>query len=375
LQTNFVDLTGKGVTIRELLNDIERLPRVQTGRRHYGPVIESPQSAVEPVLLPQQKICDPHHHLWRHKGVYEVAQLLADFEAPPGETGHNIVSTVFVACEAMYREDGPEAMRPVGETEYVEAMAASNPRDRGDIAVAEGIVGFADLLLGDRVAPVLEAHVAASATRFRGIRHTTTWDQSPAIRTSAPYPRAGVMLEPAFRQGVRRLSAYRLVFDAWLFHPQIPELSALAAACPDVPIVIDHMGLPLGVGPYAGHRDEVFANWSRDIAVAARMPNVCVKLGGFGMPRSGFGWESRTVKPDAIEIARALKPYVMHCIEQFGTSRCMFESNFPVDKISYSYHSLWNAFKRLTSSFSEQQCADLFHDTASRFYRLSDHGT
>jgi predicted TIM-barrel fold metal-dependent hydrolase len=321
---------------------------------------------VETPLDPGLPICDPHHHLWeRPEERFLVEELLEDVHS-----GHNIVSTVFIECREMWRKGGPQEMRPIGETEFVEGIVG--PRGKhGDTAVAAGIVGFAALTLGAAVAPVIEGHLAASPKRFRGIRHSCTWDESPAVKTATPGIPPGLMLDSKFRAGLACLKSYGLSFDAWLYHPQLPELASLARAVPDVPMILNHVGGLLGVGPYAGRRDEVFRVWKRGIAEVASCPNVVVKLGGLGMLRCGFDWHIRAAPPTSMELVEATAPYYLFCIEQFGPNRCMFESNFPVDKVSFSYGVLWNSFKRMTENFSAEERAALFHDTAARVYRLA----
>jgi len=321
---------------------------------------------VETPLDPGLPICDPHHHLWeRPEERYLVEELLQDVHS-----GHNIVSTVFIECREMWRKGGPQEMKPIGETEFVEGMVGSRGK-HGDTAVAAGIVGFAALTLGAAVAPVLEAHLAASPHRFRGIRHSCTWDASPAVKTATPGIPPGLMLDSKFRAGLACLKRYGLSFEAWLYHPQLPELASLARAVPDVPMILNHVGGLLGVGSYAGRRDEVFQVWKRGIAEVATCPNVVVKLGGLGMLRCGFDWHMRAAPPTSTELVEATAPYYLFCIERFGPNRCMFESNFPVDKVSFSYGVLWNSFKRMTENFSAGERAALFHDTAARVYRLA----
>lgn len=326
------------------------------------------QLTVEAPVEPSLPICDPHHHLWdRPDDRYLLDELLQDIRS-----GHNILSTVFIECRAMYRKDGPEEMKPVGETEFVQGIAAQSASGQyGPIRAVAGIVGYANLTLGAAVAPVLERHLAASPTRFRGIRHICVWDTDPAIPITAPVRMPGLVLDSTFRAGFACLKQYNLSFEAWLYYHQLPELASLARAFPEVPIVLNHIGGVLGVGPYAGKRDEIFQDWKRGIAEVASCHNVVVKLGGLGMPRSGFGWETRTAPPTSTELAEATAPYYLFCIEQFGPNRCMFESNFPVDKLSYSYGVLWNSFKRMTQNFSATERAALFHDTAVRVYRLA----
>jgi predicted TIM-barrel fold metal-dependent hydrolase len=321
----------------------------------------------EEVLEPERPICDPHHHLWDtdiHR--YLLPDLLADLYS-----GHNIRSTVFVECMAMYRADGPEELRPLGETEFVNGAAAMSASGRyGEVRACAGIVGFADLSLGARVEEVLAKHIAAGGGRFKGIRHTNAHDPSSAIRRSHTRPPPRLLGQAAFREGFARLKPLGLSFDAWLYHPQIPELADLARAFPDQPIVLDHCGGPLGIGPYAGKREEIFPGWKRSIQELARCPNVHVKLGGLGMKIIGYEFHKRPRPPSSEELASLWRPYIETCIEAFTPRRCMFESNFPVDKVSGSYRVYWNAFKRLAAGASETEKAALFHDTAARFYRL-----
>ena len=326
------------------------------------------QLTAEGPLEPALPICDPHHHLWdRPEDRYFLGELLQDIRS-----GHNILSTVFIECRAMYRKDGPEEMKPVGETEFVQGIAAQSASGQyGPTRAVAGIVGHANLTLGAAVAPVLERHLAVSPTRFRGIRHICVWDTDPAIPITGPVRMPGLMLDSTFRAGFACLKQYNLTFETFIYYHQLPELASLARAFPEVPIVLDHIGGILGAGSYAGKRDEVFRDWKRGIAEVASCHNVVVKLGGLGMARSGFGWKARTAPPNSTELAEVTAPYYLTCIEKFGPSRCMFESNFPVDKESYSYGVLWNSFKRMTQGFSTTERAALFHDTAVRVYRLA----
>jgi predicted TIM-barrel fold metal-dependent hydrolase len=322
---------------------------------------------MEEILEPQRPICDPHHHLWDHPGRrYLIDELLADTGS-----GHNVVATVFVECMSMYRASGPPEMRPVGETEFVNGVAAMSASGGfGSTRVAAGIVSFADLALGERIGAVLDAHLAASP-RFRGIRHAAGWDASDQIRNSHTNPPPGLYADPRFRRGFAELAPRGLSFDAWLYHPQLPELTDLAKAFPDTTIILDHFGGPLGIGPYAGRRAEVFAAWKGAIRALADCPNVVVKLGGLVMPLNGFGFHKREQPIGSIELAEATRDWYRHTIECFGVERCMFESNFPVDKISASYRVLWNSFKRIAAGFSAAERSALFHDTAVRVYRLT----
>ncbi len=320
----------------------------------------------EEIIEPARPICDPHHHLWDHPDSrYLLDELLADVNG-----GHNVVSTVFVECMSMYRAEGAQRFKPVGETEFVNGVAAMSASGQfGSTRACAGIVGFADLTLGSAVGEVLDAHQAAS-DRFRGIRHAAGWDASSEIRNSHTNPPAGLLADASFRQGLGELTKRGLSFDAWLYHSQIPELTDLARAFSDTTIIFDHFGGPLGIGPYAGQREEIFRQWSRDVASLAECPNVVAKLGGLVMPINGFGFHKREKPLTSDEIVAATGDYHRHAIDCFGAERCMFESNFPVDKQSCSYPVLWNAFKKLVADASEMEKSALFHDTAVQAYRL-----
>lgn len=320
----------------------------------------------EDVVEPDLKICDPHHHLWDHPGSrYLLDELLSDI----GD-GHRVVSTVFVECSSMYRAQGEQAFKPVGETEFVNGIAAMSASGQyGEARACAGIVSFADLMLGADVGRVLDAHMAIS-DRFKGIRHAAGWDASDAVRNSHTDPFAGMLGDARFLEGFAELGKRGLSFDAWLYHPQLGELKVLAERFPDTVIILDHLGGPLGIGPYAGKRDEIYPVWKRDIEALSRCENVVAKLGGMIMPINGFGFHKRERPPGSDEIIAATGDYYRHMLECFGAERCMFESNFPVDKQSCSYRVLWNAFKKLVADASAAEKSALFHDTATRVYRL-----
>ena len=320
----------------------------------------------EEALEPDLPICDPHHHLWDHpQNRYLLDELLDDLGS-----GHNVVSTVFMECGSMYRAGGDEAMRPVGETEFVNGVAAMSASGvYGDVRACAAIVSFADLTLGARVGEVLDAHAAASP-RFRGIRHAAGWDASDEVRNSHTAPPQGLLGQAAFREGFAELGKRGLTFDAWLYHTQIRELVDLASEFPDQPIIFDHFGGPLGIGPYAGRHDEIFSVWRDDVAALARCENVVAKLGGLVMPINGFGFHKADTPPSSAKLAATTSRYYEHMIECFGPDRCMFESNFPVDKASCAYGVLWNSFKRICAGASAADKKALFHDTAVRVYRV-----
>lgn len=319
---------------------------------------------VEAALEPDLPICDPHHHLWE----YPTSRYLA--EEFLGELGgHRVTHTVFVECLQHFRSDGPEPLRPVGETEFVAQIAEEVSRTPGAPSVAAGIVAFADLTLGAAVEEVLLAQLAASA-RVRGVRYATAWDPSDQIRPSHTHPPPDLMREAGFRAGFACLVRLGLSFDAWLYHPQFGELVELAQSFPGARIVVDHMGGPNGIGPYSGRRAEVFVDWRRQLAPLAACANVHVKLGGLTMTSAGFSWHKRSAPPGSEELATAMQPYFDTCVELFGPRRCMFESNFPVDRASCSYAVLWNAFKRASARYSPAERACLLRETAMEFYRL-----
>jgi predicted TIM-barrel fold metal-dependent hydrolase len=322
----------------------------------------------EPILEPDLPIVDPHHHLWdRPDWRYLLDDLLRDVDS-----GHNIVATVFVQARAMYRASGPEEMRPVGETEFVNGIAAMSASGTyGKTRACAGIVGHADLTLGNWVEPVLIALIRAGGERFRGIRHITAWDADASVRNPAYSPPRGLMSDKTFREGFAVLGQLGLSFDAWLYHPQIDEVTELARAFPNTPIVLNHVGGPIGTGAaYTGKRKEIFPRWASSIKALAACPNVFVKLGGLGMRLGGFGFHELAEAPSSETLSDAWRPYIETCIEAFGPSRSMFESNFPVDKGSYSYPVFWNACKLMTKAASNSERADLFAGSAARFYRL-----
>jgi predicted TIM-barrel fold metal-dependent hydrolase len=259
----------------------------------------------------------------------------------------------------------------VGDVEFVLGVAAARASGLyGAGRAAAAIVGHANLNLGARVAPVLEALRAASPNRFRGIRHSVTWDPHPEVENTAAHNREGQLASDQFRAGARVLARMGLSLEGWMFFPQLPELAAFAKAVPDLTIILNHIGGLLWTAPYANRDHEVLATWRRGIAAVAACPNVYVKLGGIGMPRTGFDWHARTTPIGSEELAASMAPFMTYCIEQFGPSRCMFESNFPVEKVSYSYNVLYNAFKRLSKGYSAAERAAMFHDTAARVYRI-----
>jgi predicted TIM-barrel fold metal-dependent hydrolase len=327
------------------------------------------ESVHEETLDPQRPICDPHHHLWDYP---ESRYLLGDILEDTG-SGHNVSSTVFVECGSMYRQDDPVMLKPIGETEFVQGIAAmSASGNYGSTRVAKGIVSYADLTLGDQVEEVLWGHINASQNRFKGIRHASGWHADKRIRNSHSAPPEHLLLDPQFRRGFSVLESLGLTFDAWFYHHQFDDFIDLARSYPEVTIILDHFGGPLGIGPYRGKQQEVFSSWKQKIVQLKGCENVFFKLGGINMKINGFEWHQNSEPPGSDALVEATGHYYHYCIEQFGSRRCMFESNFPVDKESCSYNVLWNAFKKMTADYSDSEKSALFHDTAVAVYGLND---
>ena len=318
----------------------------------------------EDAIDPELPICDPHHHFW---DLPDRRYLLEEFFHDISG-GHNIVKTVFIESESVNKKYAAQGMQPVEETKFVHNIINQNVGEQyRSIKFAAGIVNFADLTLGSAVKQVIEEHLAAS-DRFRGIRHVASWDEHDDIIFCPSPPR--LLMNPKFREGLACLKNYDLTFETFLYHPQIMELEDLARTFPDIPIILNHVGGPIRIGPYAEKHEEVFQEWKSAIKALAACPNVFVKLGGLGMPFCGFGWNERPAPPNSIEVAETIAPYYLWCIEQFGVERCMFESNFPIEKVSCSYTVLWNAFKRISKDFSPTERYALFYSTAVNVYRL-----
>ena len=337
------------------------------------------------IIEPDLPIIDPHHHLWDLRQrlphmpgnhdfqraislspLYLLPELLADFGC-----GHNVVASVFVECGAYYRAGVEPALRPVGETEFVNGVAAMSASGLyGAARACAGIVAHADLMLGGGVARVLDAHRAAAPERLRGIRHSVAWDADGAVLDFLQSAQPGLLAEPQFRAGLAAVAAAGLSYDVWLLAPQLPELVAMAQALPDLTIICDHVGTPLGIGAYASRRDDCFAEWAANIRALAACPNVVMKLGGLAMPFAGFPSFMAEPMATAAVLAETWRPWLETCIDAFGADRCMFESNFPVDRGTCDYATLWNAFKLVAAGASAAEKTALFSGTAARVYRL-----
>lgn len=321
----------------------------------------------EAVLEAERPIIDAHHHLWNKPGsCYLLNEMMDDVAS-----GHHVVATVFAEGKTNYRPDGDPRLRSLGETEMAAAIAVDSERvSGGRIRIAAGIIGFADLSLAEAVGDVLDSHIESACGRFRGVRSTSAWHADPEARGSIVSPPPGLLYDPAHRRGILELTKRNLVFDAWMYHTQLGELADLAHVMPDTAIVLNHQGGPIGIGPYEGRRREVFADWRYFIRKLARYQNIAVKLGGFGMLMAGFDFQNRSRPPTSDDLVQGWGPYMNECIEVFGPERCMFESNFPVDKGTTSYVVLWNAFKKIAAGYSEDEKHALFFEAANRIYRL-----
>lgn len=323
--------------------------------------------SIEDVIAPDAPVIDPHHHLWGPEKGYTPATYLLDELAADIGSGHNVVATVYVEAGAGYRPDGPERLQPVGETEAAVA-AAQDAAARGiSTRVAASIVAHADLSLGAGVAEVLEAHRAAAPERFHGIRDMV----SPEWITMDFTDHERRLVQPGFREGLATLAEHDLSFDVYAFQTQLPDVLDTVRAFPDVTFVVNHLGGIVAIGPWQGKRDEMWPAWQADVSALGREPNVVMKLGGINMHLAGFAWHKQRRLPSSDQLVAATGRYYHHAIEAFSPDRCMFESNFPPDKISGSYRTLWNAFKKIASKYSDSEQDALLRGTAARVYRIS----
>ncbi len=318
----------------------------------------------EEPLEPERPIIDPHHHLWKKR--FGRDYLLPEFCGDTG-SGHNVVKSVFMECRAFWLREGADYLRPSGETRYITELARQS--DSGGGPVIAGIVAHADLRLADTpmLGELLDQHEEICGGRLRGIRQSAAVDRKAPLFIDVQAPE-GLYADPLFRKGLRELAARKLIFDAWHYHHQLRDFIDLARALPECTFVLDHFGTPLGIGRW--RLDEVFPHWQKDIAELARYENVHAKLGGLAMPDNGFGWHEDSRPPDSDEFVTVQKRWYMHAIECFGPERCMFESNFPVDRLSIGYQVLWNGFKKMVADFSEEEKQVLFHDTAAKVYSI-----
>lgn len=320
----------------------------------------------EEVLEPDLPIIDPHHHLWVRNGyTYLLPEFAADMNS-----GHNVVATVFAECHSMYRVDGKEEERSLGETEFVRGQAAMSASGGfGRARACDVMFGNVDLTLGSAVEPLLEQHIAAAGGRFRGVRASTGWHEDDKIHNVAETPH--LLLDPRVNAAASVLERLGLSLDCWPYHTQLDEVAELAQSHPQLTIILNHVGSPILGGPYRGRTDEVFKDWKAGIERLSLCENVYVKLGAMPIRMPGYDGD-RTLPPGSEEVAQAWRPWMETCIEAFGAARSMYESNFPVQKRWCSYQVCWNAFKRLSAGVSETEKADLFYAAAARAYRIDD---
>ena len=327
----------------------------------------------EVAIDPDLPICDPHHHFWDYKKdsvepTYLLPEILKDINS-----GHNIVSTVFIECGAMYNQNDPVEKQVINETEFVNGIAAmSHSGLYGKTKIAAGIVGSAPLLLGDKVASILDKHIAITPDRFKGIRSQAAMHPDGSIPVARARPPEGVYLDKKFHEGFTHLAKRNLSFEAWCYHPQLPQLIELAKKFTNTCIILNHFGGPLGVGSFEKKEEETYEFWIKQIKELSKCENVVAKLGGIAMEINGYNWHKNTSPPSGIELINRTKKYYENTIELFGVDRCMFESNFPVDKVSCSYVNLWNGFKNLTKDYSDSEKTKLFHDNATRVYKIKE---
>lgn len=340
----------------------------------------------EAIIEPDLPIIDPHHHLWDLRPLLPVFPephhpFIAAVSRSPYYTfnelhadatsGHNIIATVFMECGAFYRAGADDDMKVLGETEYVNGVAAQSASGLyGNLRLCDAIIGHVDLRLGDGARAILEAHMALTP-RFKGIRHQGAWNADPDVLGPPFHAPEGLYRDPSFRKGFAHLAPLGLTFDAWVLEPQLSDVLDLARAFPDQKIVLDHCGTPLGMGSYKGKLSERFDIWRKAIQEVASCPNVSVKLGGLAMSFAGMPDHGPEAGLSSEALAAMWRPYIETCIEAFGPSRAMFESNYPVDKWGASYPVLWNAFKRITQGASADEKRALYAGTAARFYGMA----
>ena len=316
------------------------------------------KQVTEEIIEPDRPIIDAHHHLWlRPNSPYLALDYFKDIS-----TGHRVTASVFAECHSMYRKEGPDQFKPVGESEFVSGVAAmSDSGAFGDIQICKAMFGSVDLRLGGRIKPILEAHEVASGGRFRGVRVSA--NHYPGIYSSVDEP--DYLRLPLVRSAISCLARFGYSLDCWVYHTQLDQIAELAQDFPDLTIILNHFGVPILGGPFRGKREEVFNNWRSSLKKVAQHNNVVLKLGALPIRR-----DNRDLPPTSDEIADSWRDWTEVAIDNFSPKRCMFESNFPVDKRHCGYHVLWNAFKKLVINYGDNEKTDLFSGTAQRSYRL-----
>lgn len=318
----------------------------------------------EPILEPDLAVVDPHHHLWDREGErYDLAARRAE-----SRSGHRVLASLYVECLHQYRNHGPEHLLCVGETEWWvrqvrDGEPALQPR------ICQGLIARSNLLLGAEVDRVLQAHADAAGPGLRGFRFCAAQDTDPRLRSHYPCP-PDPFAPGAIDQGLQAVARTGLPLDIWVYFHQLPAVASWLTRHPATPIVLNHAGGPIGLGPYAGQRDAVRQQWARHLALFRDMPQVSLKFGGLAMALAGFGWHRRDRPASSQELAQAWQPYFETCLDVFGPGRVMFESNFPVDRAGCSQVTLWNAYKTLSAGLPMPDRVALLQDNARRRYAL-----
>jgi L-fuconolactonase len=326
---------------------------------------------IEDPILPNIPIIDPHHHLWDVGfGRYYIEELLEDINS----SGHNIVSTVYIMSSSntkIYSKDGLEEFKPLTEIEF-----ATSEGKRADlipnnkVKVNASIVGSVDLTYGNKLQPVLEKAVNISEGRLKGIRMLLASHTDPRISSGAVKSDLGLMLHPNFIDGAKCVQDANLSLDFWIYHTQLNEMEKIARALPDLTIILNHIGGPIHIGEYEGKQAATHREWRSAMMRLSRIPNINVKLGGLGMAVNGAKFHNSKFPPNSVQLSDVWKPWIYETIDMFGFDRCMFESNFPVDKGSCSYGALWNAFKILAKDMSDDEINKLFSKNAAKIYKI-----
>ena len=326
---------------------------------------------IEDPISPNIPIIDPHHHLWDVGfGRYYIEELLEDINS----SGHNILSTVYIMSSSntkIYSKDGLEEFKPLTEIEFATSegkRADLIPNNR--VKVNASIVGSVDLTYGNKLQPVLEKAVNISEGRLKGIRMLLASHTDPRISSGAVKSDLGLMLHPNFIDGAKCVQDANLSLDFWIYHTQLNEMEKIARALPDLTIILNHIGGPIHIGEYEGKQAATHREWRSAMMRLSRIPNINVKLGGLGMAVNGAKFHNSKFPPNSVQLSDVWKPWIYETIDMFGFDRCMFESNFPVDKGSCSYGALWNAFKILAKDMSDDEINKLFSKNAAKIYKI-----
>lgn len=330
-------------------------------------------SAPEPAIAPHIPIIDAHMHFFEDGFLVDMfgRMMPEEFVSEIDKGGHNVAATVYVEALWRYRTWGPESLRRVGEIETVEAIARYyDKRPDGASKLCAGIVGSANLDVGEAIVPILEAQIEASPTRFCGVRDSLMSD--PSLERAHIRMPMDASRQPEFRKAFAHLQPLGLSFDACILHTQVDQLVELARAFPETTIICNHVATPLGVGRFEGKRAEVFAEWKKGMIELGKCENIIMKLGGLGFRWVNLDLSGAKLPPNSERLAQAFEPYINHAIDAFSPERCMFESNFPVDGETFGYGTMWNAFKRVVQAFSHEEQLAMFYGTAKRAYKL-DH--